>query len=66
MNGATADPSVSTIRNPKSPKNKIIGASHHFFRLLIKSHNSKSILSFDITYLSYLILWIETRLLQVY
>ena len=48
MNGAIADPSASTRREPNSTKKIIIGANHHFLRCFIKSNNSAKIESFDI------------------
>jgi len=48
MKGATADPSVNTKSDPKNNNEKIIGANHHFFRVIRKSQNSKNIESFDI------------------
>jgi len=40
MKGATADPSVSTIKVQRNKCTITIGNSHHFFRSLIKAHNS--------------------------
>jgi hypothetical protein len=48
MNGAIEDPSVKTIRAPNNTRKIIIGASHHFLRILRKYQNSESIESFDI------------------
>ena len=48
MKGAIAEPSVRTIRAPKNTRKIIIGASHHFLRILRKSQNSDNIDSFDI------------------
>ena len=40
MKGATADPSVRTIIDPKSNKINIIGPSQNFFLYFIKPHKS--------------------------
>ena len=48
MKGATAEPSVNTIRVPNNTSKRIIGASHHFLRVMSMSQNSKKIDSFDI------------------
>lgn len=48
MNGAIAEPSVRTIKVLKRNKNKIIGASHHFFRFLKNVKNSPTIDNLDI------------------
>ncbi len=40
MKGANAEPSAKIINAPKIAKKKIMGISHHFFLVLIKSHNS--------------------------
>ena len=48
MNGAIAVPSVNIKRAPNNTRKIMIGASHHFLRVLRKSQNSKSVESFDI------------------
>lgn len=40
MNGANAEPSVKTIKNPSNNRNRTIGVSHHFFRAFKNCHNS--------------------------
>tara|TARA_B000000437_G_C11484025_1_gene240095 strand:- start:308 stop:463 length:156 start_codon:yes stop_codon:yes gene_type:complete len=40
MNGATVDPWLKTIKNPKIPSIKKIGYSHHFFLYFKKTINS--------------------------
>ena len=40
MKGASTDPSVSTIKIQSNKRTITIGDSHHFFRSLIKAHNS--------------------------
>jgi len=50
MKGAIAEPSVRTIRAPKNTRKIIIGASHHFLRILRKLQNSDIIESFDILF----------------
>ena len=47
MNGAIAEPSVKIIAAPNRTRKKMIGANHHFFRILRNSQNSKSIESFE-------------------
>ena len=48
MNGATAVPSVKTIKVPKRSKKKTIGASQNFFLTFKNSQNSVNIESLDI------------------
>ena len=43
INGAKAELSVKTIKNPSNSKTTKMGPSHHFFLILRKSHNSFSI-----------------------
>jgi hypothetical protein len=43
MNGATADPSVSTIRTLKSNIVTTIGPSHHFLRTFMNDQSSEKI-----------------------
>src|SRR6266571_5376081 len=40
MNGAIADPCAKTSKPPTSTSSRIIGASHHFFRTLMKAQSS--------------------------
>jgi len=43
MKGANADPWVKIMRPPRSRRNIIIGASHHFFLTLRNCQSSESI-----------------------
>src|SRR6266511_830598 len=42
MNGATADPCVSTIRPPNSRRTRTIGSSQNFFRSLMNAQSSRT------------------------
>ena len=53
MNGAIAEPSVKTIKEPNIKSKIIIGINHHFFRTFRKSQNSEKIESFDIVNFSF-------------
>jgi hypothetical protein len=46
MNGATAEPSVSTIRIDSINIVRTIGPSHHFLRTFMKDHSSPKIVIF--------------------
>jgi hypothetical protein len=43
MNGATALPSLKIIKRLMSNMTKMIGPSHHFFRVFMKPQNSARI-----------------------
>jgi hypothetical protein len=48
MNGATAEPSETTINKLSNTRNPTMGVSHHFFRVLRKPQISPNL---DILYL---------------
>jgi len=48
MKGATAELSVNIINRPSNINTIIMGASHHFFLIFRKSHNSFNIASLPI------------------
>ena len=50
MNWAKAEPCVRIIKPPSKSKNINIGASHHFFLTLRKSHSSDMIDNLLISY----------------
>ena len=49
MKGATAEPSVKTIRAPNRKRKMIMGANHHFLRTFKNSQNSLAIDNLPIT-----------------
>jgi hypothetical protein len=51
MNGASAEPCVSTMKNPSNNRINTIGPSHHFLRILINDHNSPKIANLLVTFL---------------
>lgn len=48
MNGARAEPSVKMISKPRSRSSIRRGASHHFFRILMKAHSSAKMLNLSL------------------
>jgi hypothetical protein len=51
MNGASAEPCVSTMKNPSNNRINTIGPSHHFLRILMNAHNSPKIANLLVNFL---------------